>query len=217
MTTGLITDLSNFLISPLSRWLIFALTFAITAFSFSQEIVRFSYLKAFSGFTYNIHMFIISMIGVFGWFLTFLGLWLTIPFTDKLPDYWYMPIFLIIMAWYSQMALNTYSVKDTDDLSPPPGYILPKKYRKLIVYIILILDIIIFAQFFIYMGISDDSKKTVLHRYFTERFGGWHSGNKLAYLVSWIGAIYIINDLYSIHLQKTFRSCLYDLPKSWDF
>ena len=37
----------------------------------------------------------------------------------------------------------------------------------------------------IYYGIADYAKKTIISRYFLERFGGWYSGNKMDFIYEW--------------------------------
>jgi hypothetical protein len=186
--------------------------------AYNQEIVRFSTITAFTGLPYNWHMFIILLLGVFGSFLVFMGLWLTIPFTDGLPFYWYIPLFILLLAYYLQNTIDLKPInKIQDDFIPPPTYILPKKYRIAIVWGVLILDLLIFIQYYIYFGVFDYSKDTYLHRYLLERFGGWYDGHKIAFLIEWLGLIYIISDSYNIYLQTTFEPCKYNLPISWKF
>jgi hypothetical protein len=86
----------------------------------------------------------------------------------------------------------------------------------LLTYAGLIIDIIIMVQLYIYFGIADVSKKTVLSRYFLERFGGWYSGNKLDFVFEWSGIIDVVLKLYILYLQTSFRACNYGLPDSWN-
>ena len=72
-------------------------------------------------------------------------------------------------------------------------------------------------QQYIYFGIADLSKKTVLSRYVLERFGGWYAGNKLDYLYEWTGSFDIFIAFYILYLQSTFQACEYGLPPSWNF
>lgn len=222
---SIIYHLLNFIINPVVRWVIFLLNVVFVMFAYNQEIVRFSVIKGISGLPFNWQMFCILLLGVFGSFLTFIGLWLTIPFTEGLPFYWYIPIFIILLAYYLQNTIDLKPIenntkcndKTNENFNPPPTYILPKKYRIALVYIILILDIIIFTQYYIYFGVFDYSKNTYLHRYLLERFGGWYDGHKLAFLAEWLGVFYVISDTYNIYLQTTFEACKYKLPSSWNF
>jgi hypothetical protein len=72
-------------------------------------------------------------------------------------------------------------------------------------------------QTYVYFGIADLSKKTIISRYVLERFGGWYEGNKLDYLYEWAGLFDIVTAIYILYLQTTFQACEYGLPSSWNF
>ena len=214
----LVNHILNFLITPAFRWLIFFINIILVIVAYNQEIVRYSIVKGRTGLPMNWQMFCCLLIGVFGSFLTFMGLWYTIPFTNSLPEFWYIPIFILLLAYYLQNTIDLKTVSnENDNFQPPPTHILPKKYRIVIVWLILLLDMIIFIQYYIYFGVFDYSKDTVLHRFLLERFGGWYDGNKLAFLTEILGIGYVISDCYNIYLQKTFEPCHYKLPSSWNF
>jgi hypothetical protein len=217
----IIENFLNFLITPFIRWIMYFLMIIILLYSYQIEITRYSKEIGFTGLNMNWQMYVLSMIGVFGSFITFMGLWLTIPFSDSLPKYWYIPIFILMIAYYTQITIDTKPIstddEGTENFTSPPKNVLPQKYRLLIHYIILIVDIIVFVQFYIYFGVFDYSKNTYLHRYLLERFGGWYDGHKLAYLTEWLGLAYVLNDFYYIFISKTFEACEYKLPLSWNF
>lgn len=208
----------NLLITPAFRWTVFFINIIMIMFAYNQEVVRYSVHTGFTELPFNWQMFVILLLGVFGSFLTFLGLWYTIPFTDSLPTYWFIPLFILLLAYYLQTTIDLKPVdKVTDKFEPPPTHILPQKYRIAIVYFILFLDMLIFIQYYLYFGIFDYGKDTVLHRYLLERFGGWYDGHKLAFIIEWLGVGYVISDCYNIYLQSTFEACKYGLPPSWNF
>jgi hypothetical protein len=182
-----------------------------------NEPQRFSYVTAIDGLSYKWHLYILAMISMIATFLTFLGMWLTIPFTDKLPEYWYIPIFFIILAIVTQITISSDQVENDGSLNPPPQYLLPHKYRMIFAYLAFILDIIIFAQIFIYFGVADYSKRTILSRFILERFGGWYPGNKLDFIFDWLGVLELVYRIYIIYLQNTYTACAYGLPESWNF
>ena len=213
----IISNFLNFLINPAIRWIVFVLNVIMIAIGYNQEIVRYSTLKGFTGLPYNWNMYMIVVLGVIGSFITFMGMWYTIPFTTALPHYWYIPLFILLLAYYLQNTIDLKPVEASDKFAPPPTNILPKKYRILITYIILILDLIIFIQYYIYFGVFDYGKTTYLHYYLLERFGGWYDGRKLTFLIEWLGLAYVLSDTYNIYLQKTFEACKYKLPASWNF
>jgi hypothetical protein len=211
----------NLLITPSIRWLVYILNVIMVIIAYNQEIVRYSEHSGFTGLPFNWQMFVIVLAGVFGSFLTFMGLWLTIPFMSGLPFYWYIPIFILLCCYYLQNTMDLKAISASggngDEFVAPPTYLLPRKYRMAIVYLVLILDIIIFIQYYIYFGVFDYSKDTYLHRYLLERFGGWYDGRKLHFVIEWLGIGYIVSDLYNIYLQTSFEACKYGLPVSWNF
>ncbi len=218
----IIQNFLDFLITPFIRWLMFFVMIGALIFAYQQEITRYSKVTGFTGLNMNWQMYVFSVIGIFGSFITFMGLWLTIPFSDSLPKYWYIPIFILMLAYYTQITMDiepisTDEIDNANNFVAPPTHIFPQKYRLLINYLILIIDLIVFIQFYIYFGVFDYSKNTYLHRYLLERFGGWYDGHKLAYITEWLGLAYVLNDFYNIYISKYFNACEYKLPLSWNF
>jgi hypothetical protein len=216
MATNITDTVLELLITPTVRWIVVIANIIMVAFAYNQEVVRYSTIHGFMGIPYNWQMYILVLLSVFGSFITFLGLWLTIPFTTYFPKYWYIPIFILLLAYYLQNTIDLQPVSG-GDFSPPPTHILPKKYRIIIVWCLLILDIIIFTQYYVYFGVFDYGKNTYLHRYISERFGGWYDGKKFAFLSEWLGLFYVALDLHNIYQQSTFEACTYKLPQSWNF
>jgi hypothetical protein len=121
------------------------------------------------------------------------------------------------MAIMTQITLDSKQYEDDGSLNPPPIYMVSQKYRVLLSYVGLVIDVIILLQIFIYMGIIDNNKRTLLSRYVLERFGGWYEGNRLDFIFEWSGILHIVFKLYILSLQKNFRACDYGLPPSWNF
>ena len=213
---GILYSLADFIVTPLLRWIFVALAFVITILQYLNEPQRYSFKRAFSGFTYKWHLYIIALAGCVTFALTLLGLWVTIPFTDKLPDFWYIYLFVVYIAIITQITVDTKPIRDDGTFNPPPAYMLPHKYRVLITYASVIIDLVILIQMYIYFGIADIEKKTLLSRYILERFGGWYEGNKLDFLFEWAGLIDVAFKLYILYLQTNFRACEYGLPPSWN-
>lgn len=199
------------------RWLFMLTVMILNFIAYYQDPIRlsnsmcyfnlpckwFSYLAGMGTFTMDV--------------LTFLGLWLTIPFTNKFPEYWYFPLIILGYAVISQITIDSKTYKKNENLNPPPRGLWPKKYRVMLYTSILIIDIIIFMQFFFASGIKDYSKNTVLHRIFLERFGGFYKGNELPFIVAWFGIIGVAFDSIALNLVRTFEACKYELPNSWNF
>ncbi len=215
----LLSSLTEFLLTPGFRWFIFLIKIIITILLYLNEPQRFSFVKAFDGLSYKWHLYILAMIAVFSTFLTFLGMWSTIPFMDTttISEYWYIPLFILYFAIITQITISSPQITNDGTFNPPPTYMLPLKYRMMLSYASLIFDIILFAQFYIYLGISDYSKRTIMSRYILERFGGWYPGNRLDFLYEWTGILDVIYRIYILYLQNTFTACFYNLPTSWNF
>ena len=81
----------------------------------------------------------------------------------------------------------------------------------------MVINIIVTIQSYIYFGIADLSKKTMLSRYVLERYGGWYVGNKMDFLYEWSGMFDIVISIYILYLQSNFQACEYGLPASWNF
>jgi hypothetical protein len=121
------------------------------------------------------------------------------------------------MAIITQIAVDSKPVSDDGSFNPPPTYMLPDKYRIMLTYASLVVNIIVMVQTYVYFGIADLSKKTILSRYLLERYGGWYAGNKLDFVYEWSGLIDIFIAMYILHLQFNFQACVYGLPASWNF
>ena len=111
-------------------------------------------------------MYVLAVFGALTTLLTFVGLWLQIPFTDKLPDYWYLYIFILYLAILTQVTVDSKQYVDDGSFNPPPSYMLPQKFRVILSYASLIIDFLVLIQLYIYFGVADLSKKTVVSRFF---------------------------------------------------
>ena len=213
---GFIYGLAEFIITPLFRWITLLLTVILTILQYLNEPQRFSYVKAGSGLSYKWHLYALAVIGGITTILTFVALWIQIPFTDKLPNYWYIYIFILYLAIITQITVDSPQITDDGSFNPPPVYMFPQKYRVLLAYVSVVVDALIMIQLYIYFGIADVTKKTVVSRYVLERFGGWYAGNKLDFLFDWSGIMDTILKIYILFLQKNFNACNYNLPPSWN-
>ena len=212
----IISALGEFLVTPLLRWLLLFLGIIITIIQYLNEPQRFSFKKSFEGLSYKWHLYALAIFTCITTVLTILGLWLSIPFTDKLPDLWYIYLFVIYLAIITQITLDSPQYVNDGSFNPPPTYMYSQKNRVLIAYVGLVIDALVMIQIYIYSGIADYSKTTYLSHYITERFGGWYVGNKLDFLFDWSGLIHIFLKVYLLMLQKNFQACHYNLPPSWD-
>ena len=213
---NIIYELAEFITTPLFRWLLLFLGVILTLIQYLNSPQRFSYKIAYFGIPFKWYMYILCMFNLFTSSMTTIGQWSTIPFTDKLPDYWYIYIFILCFAIITQITVDSEQYLDNGSFSPPPTYMLPQKYRVIISYCSLVVDTLLMLQVYIYFGITDVSKKTLLSTYVLERFGGWITGNKLDFLFDWSGIIDVLIKLYILVLQRDFYACEYGLPSSWN-
>lgn len=216
---ALLYALADFVTTPILRWIMLLLSVILNLFRYMNEPQRFSTYKAFTGLTYKWQLFILAIMAFISYALTALGLWLDIPFKEyiPLPDNWYIYLFIICIAIITQITIDSPEIVDDGSFNPPPAYLLPDKYRLMLTYVSLVVNITMMIQSYIYFGIADLSKKTIISRYVLERFGGWYSGNKLDYIYEWSGAVDIVIAMYILYLQSTFQACEYGLPPSWNF
>lgn len=219
MNQGVYGAFVEILLNPWFRWISLLLLTFLTVYGYVQEPIRFSDKQAWFGLSFRYQYFVIQMINMLIAIIAFLGLWYTVPFTDKLPYLWYVPIMVLSLAYITQLSVD--SGKITDDkksLHPPPSNMLPKRTRLLIFWGILVLDIITFFQGYIYAGVSEQFKTTVLHQFILNRFGGVSDpSNVLSFSYSWIGIFAIVLDIYMLYNQMSFRACDYNLPAAWNF
>jgi hypothetical protein len=213
----LLIALAEFITTPLFRWLFIGLSVILNIVKFLNEPQRFSAKRAFTGLTYKWHLYFIAVISCISYCFMAMGLWLNIPFTKYLPDNWYIYLFIVSMAIITQITLDTREIVDDGSFNSPPTYMLPDKYRIMLAYASLVMNIVVMIQSYVYFGIADLSKKTVLSKYILERYGGWYSNNKVDFLYEWSGLIDIFISIYVLHLQNNFQACVYGLPASWNF
>lgn len=214
----IINVISDLIINKTFRWVILLALLTLTILSYIQEPIRYSGHIAFSGLTYKLHYFILICITLFLYIFNFLSLEFTIPFSKNLPKFWYIPIIIIIYAIILDITSKSEIVTDKKgNLEPPPKYLLPKKYRLIIYYFIVIFDILSFVQSFIYSGITIQFRTTILHQFFLNRFGALKPGNILVFVVSWLGIVGLLLDGYMLRNQILFKACDYGLPDSWNF
>lgn len=218
----LLRDLGEFIITPFSRWVLIFLSIILTILQYYNEPQRFSYKPGLIGLSYKWELYLIAIFICVTTTLTLLGFWISIPFTDILPEYWYLGFLVLYLAIITQITFDSEQVKDIcvgkNDctFNPPPTYMLPQKYRVMLTYAGLIVFIIIMIQMYIYYDVVDYSKKTLLSRYVLERYGGWYPGNKLDFIFEWSGLIDCSLKIYLLYLQKNFQACNYGLPSSWN-
>ena len=210
------------------RWGTFFCVMILNFIAFYQDPLRYSLSKNCIGLPCKWFGFLAGM-GTFTMdVLTLLGLWYTIPFSKSMPNLWFIPIIIIGYAIISEITIwsSVYQERCKVDektnetvckFDPPPSGLWPRKRRLILYSTILILDIIIFAQFYMYAGFKKLVHQTILHKFFLERFGGLYEGNIVQFIVSWVGILGILFDIIAWKIVYGFQACQYSLPKSWNF
>jgi hypothetical protein len=217
MPGDILRSLGEFIITPLFRWITLLLTTILAILQYYNEPQRFSYKTAGDGLSYKWHLYLLAVISGVSTVLTCISLWIQIPFTDSLPNYWYVYLLVLYLAIITQITIDSPQIADDGvTFNPPPTYMLPQQYRVMLAYVSTVVDALIMIQLYIYFGVADISKKTVLSRYFLERFGGWYSSNKLDFIFDWTGLIDTAIKIYILSLQSGFQACIYGLPPSWN-
>tara|TARA_B100000029_G_C17558870_1_gene952634 strand:- start:1112 stop:1780 length:669 start_codon:yes stop_codon:yes gene_type:complete len=214
--------------NPKVRWVTFFCVMILNFVAYYQDPLRYSLSKKCIGIPCKWFDYIAGM-GTFTMdVLTLLGLWYTIPFSDSMTNIWFIPIIIFGYAIISEITIWSDIYKEKCEVSsktnetvcdfdPPPSGLWSRKKRLILYSIILILDIIIFAQFYIYAGNINLAHKTILHKFFLERFGGFYEGNMIQFFVSWVGILGILFDIIAWKIVYGFQACQYSLPKSWNF
>jgi len=198
------------------RWLLWTIVMILNFIAYYQDPIRMSQTDCVFGVPCKWTAFIAG-IATFGMdCLTFVGLWLTIPFTNKLPSFWYLPFILVGFALITQITIDAKTYSDDGSFNPPPRKLWPKRNRIILYSIILFINVLIFLQFYVASGIKDYSKTTLLDVVFLQRFGGI-SGNQISFIISWSAVLGIFIACFTLYLIYTYYPCIYNQPKSWNF
>ena len=212
---GLTDRFTKIFLDNTLRWIIVAAVIILNFITYFQNPTKYAkngiclgipckwsnYLTTFINFTIDI--------------LIVMALWFTIPFSSSLPSYWLIPFAVIGYAILTDTAIGTKQVESNKELNPPPDHMKPKKERVKFHRTIILLDIIILAQFYLYATKHELISKTVFYGFMRQLFSGL--GEKaIQMVVVWVGLLNIILDYYLMRQSASFQACKYDLPKSWN-
>jgi hypothetical protein len=212
-----LNSFTTFLTNPLLRWLFWLAVAVLNFYAFIHDPLRFSSENIIGipakWFIYGARMLTFTLD-----VLTFLGLWFTIPFVADMPVYWFIPFVILGYALISQYTSDgKIYTREEDTFAPPPTYLWSKRTRIILFIVVLLLNIMIFLQFYVASGIKAYYDNTVLHHFFLQRFGGFYKGNHLAFIVAWLAILALYFDAKMLKIQYNFTACQYDLPDSWNF
>ena len=212
----IIAQIADFLIIPSVRWITYFTTLILSILQYLNQPQRFSYTLSSLGISYKWTLYLIAIYGGVTSMLLLLSLWIQIPFTKNLPEYWYLYLFVLNLALITQITNDSDQYADDGSFNPPPSYMMPQNYRVMLSVATSIMDFLTLAQLYIYFGVSDITKKTAFSKYILERFGGWYPGNKLDFMFDWVALVSVIINTYLLLLQLNFNACEYGLPVSWN-
>jgi hypothetical protein len=216
MANNILDTFTKILLNPLLRWSLFITVLILNFIGYIQDPIRLSASKCY--FTSCRNFNFIAQIGTFTLdVLTFLSLYLPIKDKFNLPDFWYLPIIILGYAIIAQITIDSkiYEVDDADEFMPPPPSLWPKYRRVILFTAILIIDIIIFIQFFLDSNDKFHGNK-VIDFVLLNRFGTF-TKDKLSFYMGWLGILGVIADYISLTFNKNYEACLYNHSNSWNF
>lgn len=154
--------------------------------------------------------------------VAFIGLWYTITpswLRDPLPEFWYLPFIILGYGIITQITIDSPVVEnDPDLLSSPPKYLWPQTWRIALYATIMLIDITVFCQLYLDMGVHDYRKNfKVFDLIIGGRFGGFIEGNYIQFIFAWVGLGGVLVDILALYFVIVFNSCTYNLPVSWNF
>lgn len=154
--------------------------------------------------------------------VAFIGLWYTIApnwLKNSLPEFWYLPFIVLGYGVITQITIDSPVVENNEDLlSSPPKYLWPQTWRIVLYTTIMLIDIIVFSQIYLDMGVHDYRKNfKVFDLLIRGRFGGFVEGNYIQFLFAWVGLGGVLVDILALYFVVTFNACTYNLPVSWNF
>ena len=213
MSNSILDTITQILLNPVLRWSLFITVTILNFIGYIQDPFRISTMKCY--FTSCKNFSFVAQIGTFTLdVLTFLALYLPIKEKFNLPDYWYLPFVILGYAIIAQITIDSklYEVNDSDEFMPPPTSLWPKYRRVILFSAILIIDIIIFIQFFLD---SNDKFKgdKVIDFILLNRFGTFTKDN-ISFYMGWLGILGVIADYISLNFQRDYEACLYNHPNS---
>lgn len=203
LVNNILPYLSDFFMSVGFRWFIYVLLLILNIYIYSQNPKLHTNTKKCYKINCKIFTFISGMITISLILFGLILLWYTIPFNNYIPDYWYIPVIILIYAIIIQITLTVKLELEDGNFNPPPENLLSKHYRIIINICAFILLLIFFIQ--LYLDNEGGSK-----------FNNIININYIS-LLQIFGIITILNNIFELKDVIGFYACDYGLPLSWDF
>jgi hypothetical protein len=208
----------DFYMSIYFRWIVYIFLLVLQIIAYSQNPKLFTEVKKCFNLNCRVITFIIGIISITLSLFGLIALWYIAPFTNILPDYWYILVIILVYAIIIQITLSAKVEVENNNFSPPPETLINKKYRVLLYIFILILNIIYFIQLYLDGGVNltkTDNIKYVDHL-ILGRFGGITT-KKYTFFIEWFASIKFLMGILEIQNVNNFDACDYGLPSSWDY
>lgn len=207
----------DFFMSVAFRWIILFIIFVLQIYSYSQNPKLFTNAKKCYTTNCRAVTFLIGVIGTTLTLLALITLWYVLPFSDVLPDYWYIPIIIITYAIIIQITISVKVEVEDGSFNPPPEYLINKKNRIILYVILTILFMIYFIQLYLDGGVNIiKNNNRYIDHFILGRFGGVNKNN-YNFFIQWFAIIKILVSMLTIKSAYDFYACDYGLPSSWDF
>ena len=199
---NIIETINKLLISDIFRiGLLFTLVI-LTLYAYYIEPLKHSGKVSYLNLNLKTKILITTLISTTTYCVSIVGLVYTLNLTKNISFIWIL--ILCILIFGIVLHFNDISPiinKDNEQFKSPPKNIISIRYRLLIYYFLIILDILKFYQDYLYYGKNSTYKTTILHQYILNRFGGYGSG--IDFWLGWLGIFGILIDYY-----KRYRFCV---------
>ena len=209
--------LFDFFMSVSFRWIILLIIFILHIYLYAQNPKLFTNARKCYNMNCRVITFFMGVITITLTLLALITLWYVLPFSDSLPDYWYIPIVIVTYAIIIQITISVKVEVEDGSFNPPPEYLINKKNRVILYVILSLLSMIYFLQLYLDGGVNiiKNSNRYVDH-FVLGRFGGIDK-NSFNFFIQWFAIIKILVDVLTIKSEADFYACDYGLPNSWDF
>ena len=210
--------LYDFFMSIPFRWFVYISFLVLQIIAYYQNPKLFTEAKKCFKINCRVITFIIGLISITLTLFGLIALWYVAPFTDILPDYWYIPVIILVYAIIIQITLSVKVEVEDNEFNPPPETLINKKYRVLLYGVILILSIIYFIQLYLDGGVNLTKTNNIKYadHLILGRFGGV-SKEKYNFFIEWFASIKFLMGILEIQNINNFYACDYGLPSSWDY
>ncbi len=201
LTNNILPYLYDFFMSVGFRWFIYILLLILNIYVYSQNPKLYTNARKCYKLNCKIFTFLSGMITITLILFGLIILSYIAPFSNSIPDYWYIPVIILIYGIMIQITLTAKIELEDGRFNPPPENLLSKHYRIIINVFLFILLLIFLTQLYL-----DNNAGSA-------RF----SNINYNLLLQIFAIITILNNIFELKDVIGFYACDYSLPLSWDF